>query len=61
MAVRLLAPWCGFAPGDAVERGPEFDEKAVARGVGERVTITITPLGKAVSATKPKEKRDERQ
>jgi hypothetical protein len=44
-----------------VERGPEFDEKAVKRGVGERVTITITPLAKAASAAKPKEKRDERQ
>jgi hypothetical protein len=58
MAVRLLAPWCGFAPGDAVERGSEFDEKAVKRGVGERVTITITPIKEV--AEKPKGKRDER-
>jgi hypothetical protein len=59
MAVRLLVPWFGFKPGDAVERGPEFDEKAVKSGAGERVTITITPI-KAAMAERPKGKRDER-
>ena len=57
MAVRLLAPWDGFAPGDAVERGPEFDDKLVKKGIAERVTITITPI-EAKAAARPKEKRN---